>query len=83
MSVNGVSNAIDCIISSRISVFGNTSGASTITVQVSQDGTNFYSITPTIAANGNFHAFYETGARYVRLSSSAAVTITATIAGKG
>ena len=66
----------------NISVFGNTSGASTITVQLSQDGSTFYDSGSTISANGNFGANYTVGAQHVRLKSSADVTATATIAGK-
>jgi hypothetical protein len=80
---NGVSASIDCQYTPNISVFGNVAGgASTITVQFSQDDTNFYDATSTVA-NGDFSVSGIYGARYIRLKSSAARTITATIAGKG
>lgn len=80
----GTSTSVDCQYASSISIFGNASAATTITVQYSQDNTNFYDDTiDTISANGNFAFNLTAGARYVRLKSSAAATITATIAGKG
>jgi hypothetical protein len=78
----GTSTAVDCQYAAHVTVFGNTSGASTITIQFSQDNTNFYDSETTIAANGNFGKSVTAGARYVRLKSSADVTATATIAAK-
>ena len=78
---NGVSASIDCQYTPNISVFGNTSGNTTITIQFSQDNTNFYDATST-SANGDFSLSGTFGARYIRLKSSNARTITATIAGK-
>jgi hypothetical protein len=77
----GVSAAIDCQFTSNISVFGNTSGPTLITIQFSQDNVNFYDATSS-AANGDFSISGIFGARYLRLKSSQARTITATIAGK-
>lgn len=82
VGIGGVSNIIDTQSGAEVSIFGNASVATNITVQVSQDGTNFYNYAAAFAANGNFHQQVLTGARYIRLSSSAAATITATIAPK-
>ena len=80
---NGVSASIDCQYTPNISVFGNvTGGATTLTVQFSQDNAAFYDATSTVA-NGDFSVSGIYGARYLRLKSSNARTITATIAGKG
>lgn len=84
VGIGGTSTAIDCQYQYRISVFGTTSAATTITANVSQDGTNYYDSgnEQVLAGAGDFHFSFETGARYVQLISSAAATITATIAGK-
>lgn len=79
---NGTSNAIDLGCSPFVSIFGNTSGASTLTLQLSQNGTDFYDSATTVAANGNFGVQVTVGARYVRLKSGSDVTATATIAAK-
>lgn len=80
--VGGTSTAVDCQYVSQVAVFGDTSGASTLTVQLSQDNSNFYDSETTISADGDFGTTVSVGARYVRLHSSADVTATATIAGK-
>lgn len=84
VGIAGTSTAIDCQYQYRISVFGTTSAATTITANVSQDGTNYYDSgnEQILAGAGDFHFSFETGARYVQLVSSAAATITATITGK-
>jgi hypothetical protein len=84
VAAGGDSVVIDTQYQPNISVFGNASAATTITAYVSQDGTNFYKTANEVAlsAAGNFHFSFITGARYVRLKSSAAATITATVAGK-
>jgi hypothetical protein len=81
----GTSTSIDCQYEDSVSAFGNTSAATDIEVEVSQDNTNFYKTgIKATGANGDFYlSIPDLGARYVRLSSSAAATITATIAGKG
>lgn len=67
-----------------VSVFGNSSdGETTLTVQVSQNGTDFYSTSDTITANGDFAKHLTIGAAWVRLKSSADKTVVATIASKG
>ncbi|OAS21131.1 hypothetical protein [Paenibacillus oryzisoli] len=82
--VGATSTAVDTQYQPQISAFGNASAATTITLQVSQDNTNFYDtpVTQVLAGAGNFHLTVATGARYARLKTSAAATITATIAGK-
>ncbi|WP_251559185.1 hypothetical protein [Paenibacillus pasadenensis] len=85
VAASGVSNAIDFQSQKTISCFGNASAATTITAQVSANGTNYYNTTfqQTLSGAGDFHFTFDTGARYVRLISSGAATITATISGKG
>jgi streptogramin lyase len=80
----GFSNTIETAGSAQVSVFGNVNGATTITVQVSQDGQTWYdtTLTAVAAGAGNFYIAGSIGARYVRLKSSNAVTATATIAAK-
>jgi len=58
--------------------FGESSAATVLTVQLSNDGVNFYNTqtTYTIAAPGDFGFTYSTVCNYVRLISSAATTIT-------
>jgi hypothetical protein len=80
VAVNGVTPAIDSNTLPYCTAFGNTSAAATLTVQVSGDSTNWYTSTITTGAvTGNFVLNFTVGARYVRLVSNAAATITATI----
>lgn len=79
----GTSAIIDLLEANRVTAFGTTSGASTLTLQVSQNGVNFYNHPTTVAANGNFAQTWDVAVRFVRIHSSAAVTATATIAAKG
>jgi len=83
VGAGGTSASIDTQLAPNISIFGNvTGGATTITLQFSQDNANFYDAESTVA-NGNFSVSGVYSARYLRLKSSNARTITATIAGKG
>lgn len=82
VGAGGTSNVIDCQYVSHITVFGNSSGNTTLSYQVSQDNSNFYTTATFTTGTGNFGADFTTGARYVRLQSNTARTITATIAGK-
>lgn len=82
VAANGVSASIDCQFVSNISVFGNVSVKTDIVVQFSQDNANFFDGTLTTANVGNFALSGTFGARYLRLKSTVASTITATIAGK-
>ncbi len=84
VAANGTSASLDVTNAPFVSAFGNASAATTITLQYSQDGTNWYDgPTVTLGAAGNFRIDATVGATNVRLKSSAAATITATIAGKG
>jgi hypothetical protein len=82
VAAGGVSASIDTQLAPNISIFGNTSGGTTITVQFSQDNVNFYDALSTVAT-GDFAISATIGARYIRLNNSVARTITATIAAKG
>ena len=64
-----------------VSAMGHVSGAATITVQVSPDGTTFYDTASTAVLGGaaDFHITLTTAARYARLKTSATITISATI----
>jgi hypothetical protein len=80
VGVNGTSAALDTRWASNCSGFGNTSAAATISVQFSADGVNFYtSAMNTGAVTGNFGINFTTAARFVRLISNAAATITASL----
>jgi hypothetical protein len=85
VGIAGTSANIDAQYMKNVSAFGSASAATTITIQISQDGTNFYdtSTNVVLAGAGDFHMFITIAARYARLKSSAAATITATLAGKG
>lgn len=80
----GFSDSVDCRYEKNISAFGNVDGATTLTLQVSQNNTDFYDTDVDVTTGGadDFHLFLETGARYVRLKSSADVTATASIVAK-
>ena len=82
VAINGTSAAIDLIDARTVTAFGNTSGATTLTLQVSQDRVNWYNHPTTVAANGNFAQTWDVASRYCRLHSSAAATITATVSAK-
>lgn len=60
-----------------LSVFGNTDAETTLTLQISVDGTNFYDTQSVIVANGNFGYSLTCPFYYIRLKSSDAATITA------
>lgn len=65
----------------NISIFGSVNGATTLTAQVSQDNVTFFDTATNVVLGGagDFHLNFNTAAKYVRLKSSADVTITATI----
>ncbi len=60
-----------------LSVFGNTSAQTTITLQISADGSNFYDTQSVIIANGNFGYSLTCPFYSIRLKSSDAAIITA------
>jgi len=84
VGANGTSASIDCQFVPFVTAFGNASANTTITLQVSQDNAAFYDAASSkiVGGGGNFAIFVTVGARYVRLKTSAAATITATIASK-
>lgn len=87
VGVGGNSAIVDTQFTPHVTIFGTTSGVTTITIKVSQtlvpadfvDGPTVASVGP----NFNFVGNVTIGARYVRLQTSLASTITATIAAKG
>lgn len=82
--VNGTSTALQIGAAMFVSAFGNASAATTITLQYSQDGTNYYDgPTQVLGGAGNFRIDATMGCEYARLKSSASVTATATLAAKG
>ena len=83
VGVNGTSAALDTQWAMYCSAFGSTSAATTLTVQYSQNGTTFYSsATNTGAVTGHFGMSFNAAARYIRLISNDAATISATLACK-
>ena len=82
----GVSAVIDCEHQAFVSVLGkNNSGvASTFSLEVSQDGTNFFAYTSygSVSVGVIFKSDHITGFRFLRLKSSADTNATATIAAK-
>ena len=80
---NGTSAVLDAWSCPYISAFGNAGAATTLTLQYSMDGTLFYAgPSVTLSGAGDYHIDATTAARYLRLLSSAAATITATLAAK-
>jgi uncharacterized protein YaiE (UPF0345 family) len=78
------SGALDTFNCPFVSAFGAVDGATTITLQYSQDGTHYYDgPSQTLTGAGDFRIDVLCAARYVRLKSSANVTATATLAAKG
>jgi len=67
-----------------VSAFGNASAATTIMLQYSADGINWYDsgVSKLLAGAGDFAIDVTTAATRLRLRSSAAATITASILGK-
>ncbi len=83
VGIDGTSTALDAQYTPFVSAFGNASAATTITLQYSQNGVNYYDgPNQALGAAGDFRIDATVGARYARLKSSAAATITATLAGK-
>lgn len=80
---SGILDARDC---RTVQVFGNVSAGTTLTIQLSQDGTNFYDATvpapQVLGGAGNFAFTFDNAATFVRLKSSAGVTATITLAGR-
>lgn len=78
------SDSVEVANQYRITAFGSSDAATTVSVWVSQDDTTYYDSgeSQVLAAAGDFHISFETAAKYVRLKTSGAATITATIVGK-
>lgn len=81
------SNVVDTKNFPHLSIMGGTSGATTLSVYVSQDGTNFYLCEDLTTKINNpsgltFHIYFTAGARYYYLTSSSNVTANTTISGK-
>ncbi len=85
VGVNGTSTGLDTQWAPWCSAFGNANGATTIALQLSANNTNWYTSNENqvLAAAGDFGYNFSPGARYVRLTSTAAATITATLSCKG
>lgn len=66
-----------------VTVLGHVSGATTLTVEFSADGTNFYDsgVTNAPAGAADVGFSFDCAAPFVRLKSSASITATLTIAG--
>lgn len=79
---NGNSNAIELAAQSTVTIFGNSSAAITLRIQVSQDNSNYYTFTSLSLTTGNFGTTVSLGCLYVRLQASGITTITATISAK-
>jgi hypothetical protein len=84
VGANATSGAIDTLDAANVSAFGHVSAATTITVQVSEDNITFYDTGSTSVLGGasDFHISLTSGAKYVRLKTLNAVTVTATISAK-
>lgn len=84
VAAGGLSAPVDISMTLYQQVFGSASAATNIDILVSQDGEHWY-VHQTIALEdaADFSASLQLAARWLRLRSSAAATITATCARKG
>lgn len=83
VGINGTSTAFVVTPAGKVTISGNANAATTIQVQVSADGVNWFVVTQVVlAAAGDFGFMLELGASQVRLRSTAAATITATAQGR-
>lgn len=76
----GVSVACDVQYCSKLSMFGSSEKPTSLSVSVSLDKTNWYDagiIYKIGGSGGQFHIYFETGCRYVRLTSSNETIMTA------
>lgn len=84
VGINGQSAGVQIFNAKWVSIFGNVSAATTITVMYSADGANWYGgQSTTLGGAGNFHFDLVCGAEWIALQSSAAATITAIVSAKG
>lgn len=84
-STGAATNSATCNTYSSpfVTAFGNVSAATTITLMLSADGTNWYAgPTVVLTGAGNFYLNATVGAQYVALQSSNSVTATAVISAK-
>ena len=83
VTAGATSTAVDTGYGANCAIFGNVNGAATLTVQYSQDNTNYYDgPAATVTQSSDFRIDAVVGARWIRLKNSATTTITATIACK-
>lgn len=77
--VAGNSSSLDTTYCANVTFYGTVSAATTLSVFVSPDDSNWYDsgVDYVAAGSGNFYINMTTGAKYVRLQSSADVTATA------
>jgi hypothetical protein len=61
------------------SVFGNVTATSTLTLQASADNINYYSTELTTLSNTDFGTHIIFGAKFIRMTTDTAATITATV----
>jgi len=84
VGAGATSASIDTQFTPFVSIFGSTNAVTTLTTQLSQDNITFYDDdTISVVSPFNFSAHLIVGARFIRLKTSAAITITATISAKG
>ena len=77
-----VSNVITTTSSNSVSIFGSTTGTGGITVEVSADNTNFYSVGYSLFADssGQFSSSFPNHiSNYWRIKATETATITATL----
>lgn len=83
---NGKSSSMDCQYASHVSVFGNVNGATDLSIEISNDNSNWYATEETysLSGSGNFAWLVQhpIGARYVRLNSTNDVTATIVMTAK-
>lgn len=82
---SGNSNSVNCQYASNCTMFGHVDGATTISVWISQNNTNFYQTGYRYVATGDEDVWLNIkyiGAQYIRLQSSVDVTANITLAGK-
>jgi hypothetical protein len=83
VGANGNSFILDTMNAPFVSAFGHASTGTTIAIQYSADGTNFYTAhTVVLSGAGDFCIDCICGAEFVRLNSSGAASIWATIQAK-
>ena len=84
IAANGVTGALDIRGFPFVTVMGNASAATTISVQGSEDGTTFFVLdTVVLSGAGDFALNLTVGVSYLQLKSSAAATINAYVSAEG